>query len=62
MASVKPLPCVRNSKGMMIPLLKAYSQFQLTLESGIVEGGGEESVESGRGSCDVDILHLASTG
>jgi hypothetical protein len=30
-------------------------------ESGIVEGGGEESVEAGRGNCDVDILRLAST-
>lgn len=46
----------------MMPLLKVYSQFQLTLESGIVEGGGEESVESRRGNCDVDILHLVSTG
>jgi hypothetical protein len=61
MASAKPLPCVRNSKEMMMPLLKAYSQFQLTLESGIVEGGGEESVEAGRGNCDVDILRLAGT-
>jgi hypothetical protein len=65
MASAKPLPCVRNSKEMMMPLLKAYSQFQLTLESGIAEGGGEESeesVESRRGDCDVDNLHLVSTG
>lgn len=48
-----------------MPLLKAYSQFQLTLESGIAEGGGEESeesVESRRGNCDVDNLHLVSTG
>jgi hypothetical protein len=46
---------------MVMPLLEVYSQFQLALESWIVEGGNEESVEGGRDNCNVDILRLVCT-